>query len=136
MKKLSIILAVLSCAPVLFAQQAPSLDKQVQRAVLQALSLGKNEVLVNLKFAKPVYMSDLMLRRPRVKDMVIRVDYTQKSCRGVLDQSGDRVYVPVNCVKQDGYKVADVQLTFANGTKVKKTGTSIEKKGDVAQIYL
>ncbi len=136
MKKLSIILAVLSCAPVLFAQQVPSLNKQIQRTVLQMLSLGKNEVLVSLKFAKPVYMSDVMFRRPRGKDMVIRVDYKQKSCRGVVDQSGDRVYVPVTCLKQDGYKVSNVQLTFANGTKVKKTGTSIEKKGDVAQIHL
>ena len=135
MKKISILLAVSLLTPGLFAQKVP-LSKQIERAVAQAVAGRDTYVSVQVKLAKPVYMSDVMFRRPRCKDMVIRVDYKQKSCTGQLSARQEYVSVPSSCVEDGKYRAAKVIVAFADGQKVTKSRKDIQTRKNSARIYL
>ena len=128
MKKL-VIFMLLSIPIVSVAQ---SFEQRFQRTIAQAAV--RPTVKVSVKLAKPIYMSDVMFRRPRGKNMVIGMDYKQNTCTGVV--SNKQVYVPATCVVEKNYHPAQVTLTFANGRNVQKTGRSVKRVGDVAVISL
>ncbi len=110
------------------------LSTQVERATAQALV--KNTVHVQVKLAKPVRMSDVMFRRPRSKDVVIRVDYKQTQCTGRLSFTKTHVYVPLSCVQDGKFRAANVQLTFADGSQLHKTAQAVTTYEEVASIRL
>ena len=128
MKKL-VVFMLLSIPVVSVAQ---SFEQRVQRAIAKAAV--RPTVKVSVKLAKPVYMSDVMFRRPRGKNMVIGTDYKQNTCTGVV--SDKQVYVPATCVVEKEYRPTQVILTFANGRNVQKAGRSVKRMGDVAVIAL
>lgn len=128
MKKL-VILMMLSL-PVVSAAQ--TLEQRVQRMATQAIT--RMTVKVSVKLAKPIYMSDVMFRRPRGKNIIIGTDYKQATCTGVL--SDKQVYVPASCVVDKNYQPSRVTLTFADGHNVHKAGQSVKQIGDVAVIAL
>ena len=112
-----------------------TLSEQLTRATAQAFA--KSTVQVQVKLAKPVYMSDVMLRPIRGgKDTVIRVDYKQTKCTGRLSARETHVYVPLSCVQDEKYKAAQVHLTFADGSQIKKSGKSVEVQEKLARIRL
>ena len=135
MKKISILLAVSLFTPGLFAQKMP-FSVSIERAVAQAVANQDASVSVQVKLAKPVYMSDVMFRRPRCKNMVIDMDYKQKSCMGRLSARKDYVSVPTSCVKDGKYHAFRVTLSFTNGKKVTKSGKDIKFQKEGARIYL
>ena len=113
---------------------ALSLSTKVERVV--AKTVANNTVQVQVKLAKPVYMSDLMVRRPRCKDMVIRVDYKQAQCAGFLSSDKTYVAVPLSCVQDGKYQAERVDLAFADGTQVHKTAKSLQTNNETATIRL
>ncbi len=125
---------------VLFILSIPALglsatfSEQLERVTAQALA--KTAVQVHVKLAKPVYMSDVMFRRPRGKNIVIRVDYKEQKCTGRLSAEKTHVIVPVSCVQNSKYKAAQVHLTFFNGKQIKKSGKSIEIQDELALVRL
>lgn len=135
MKKISILLAVSLLTPGLFAQKVP-LSKQIERAVAQAVAGRDMYVSVQVKLAKPVYMSDLMVRRPRCKDMVVSVDYKQKSCTGWLSAGQDYVSVPTSCVQDGKYRASKITVSLANGRQITKSGKAVQSRKDTSRIYL
>ncbi len=114
------------------AQQA--FEPSLARAVAQAQLLREAAVEVSATLAKPVKMSDVMFRRPRGADMVIRTDYKTTSCKGTLDQSLTRVYVPTVCVAQEGYTLAKLTLVFANGIRAQGTQNTVQTLGEVSFV--
>ena len=130
MKKL-VVLFVLSIPA--FGLSA-TLSDQLERVAAQ--TLAKSSVQVHVKLAKPVYMSDVMFRRPRGKNVVIRVDYKEQKCTGHLSAQETHVVVPVSCVQAGNYKAAQVNLTFANGKQVKKSGKSVKVQDELAFVRL
>lgn len=130
MKKLA-VLFVLSI-PALCA--AATLSEKVNRAAANALA--QVAVQVRVKLAKPVYMSDLMLRPVRGKDVVIRTDYKEQTCTGRLSTQGTQVSVPLSCVQDGNYKAEQISLTFADGRRVKKSSRSLRLHENSAQIAL
>ena len=113
---------------------AAQLDKSVNRAAAKALA--KTAVRVQVQLAKPVYMSEVMFRRPRTQDTVISVDYKQVICTGRLSSQKTHVYVPLACVQDEKYKAASVRLTFADGQQVKKSGKDVEMQAKFARIRI
>lgn len=131
MKKLA-VLVVLSI-PTLGL--CASLSEQINRVAAQALA--KSSVQVHVKLAKPVYMSDVMFRPVRgTKDTVIRVDYKEQKCTGRLSAQKTHVVVPASCVVDEKYKAAQIHLTFADGSQVKKSGKAVHVQDNVAHIRL
>lgn len=131
MKKLAVLFVLSIPALGLCA----SLSEQINRATTQALA--KNAVQVQVKLAKPVYMSDVMFRPIRGgKDTVIRVDYKQTKCTGRLSAQKTHVVVPASCVASEKYKAAQIHLTFADGSQVKKSGKAVQMQNQVAHIRL
>ncbi len=117
-----------------FAQNNSFLQP-VERATARALA--KSAVHVQVTLAKPVYMSEVMFRPVRGgKDTVIRVDYKQAACRGRLSAQKTYVQVPASCIAYEKYEVSQVNLTFADGRRVTKTGKSVEQKNQTAWIKL
>lgn len=111
-----------------------TLSEQLERTT--AAALAKSSVQVHVKLAKPVYMSDVMFRRPRGKDVVIRVDYKEQKCTGRLSAQKTHVVVPASCVQDGNYKAAHVNLIFANGKQVKKSGKAVKVQNKLAHIRL
>lgn len=112
-----------------------TLSEQLERVTAQALA--KRTVAVQVKLAKPVYMSDVMFRPIRGgKDTVIRVDYKQTKCTGRLSAQKTHVVVPALCVATEDYKAAQIQLTFADGSRIKKSGKAVQVQNNVARIAL
>ena len=112
-----------------------TLSEQLERAAARALA--QNTVAVQVKLAKPVYMSDVMLRLVRGgKDTVIRVDYKQAKCTGRLSAQKTHVVVPMLCVVSEDYKAAQIRLTFADGSQIKKSGKAVQVQNNVAHIHL
>ena len=130
MKKL-IMLLLLSIPLCCVAQ---SLNKRIERAAARVLA--QSTVVVEAKLAKPVYMSDVMYRRPRGKDVVIRIDYKQAQCRGRLSAQQTQVYVPLSCVADDDYKAAEVFITFSDGKKIHKSGKHVQYQDEIALIRI
>lgn len=130
MKKL-VVLCMLSI-PVL--SMAQDLSESVSRMAANAFT--RNTVKVDVKLAKPVYMSDLMCRPVRGEDMVVRVDYKQTTCTGILSAQKTQVYVPLSCVADGKYKASQINLTFADGSRVSKNHKSIKYQGKRAFIRL
>ena len=110
------------------------LSTKVERAVTK--TVANNSVQVQVKLAKPVRMSDMMFRRPRCKDMVVRIDYKQTTCTGILSAAKTHVAVPLSCVRDGKYQADQVHLTFADGSQVHKTAKSVETHDEVATIRL
>ena len=131
MKKLAVLVVLSIPALGLSA----TLSNQLERTAAQALA--KSSVQVQVKLAKPVYMSDVMFRPVRGgKDTVIRVDYKEQTCTGRLSVQKTHVIVPSSCVVEDKYKAAQVHLTFADGSSIKKSGKSVEVQQKLAHIRL
>ncbi|MBP5404201.1 MAG: hypothetical protein J6Y17_03830 [Elusimicrobiaceae bacterium] len=130
MKKL--VLLIVLTLPTLGG--AHNLSEPVNRATAKAIAATAVQVYV--KLAKPVYMSDVMFRPVRGKDTVIRVDYKEQTCIGRLSAKKTYVVVPLSCVADEKYKAAKINLVFANGLPVQKTGNAVENQGKVAYIRL
>lgn len=130
MKKLMMLLLL----SIPLCSVAQNLNKRIERAA--ARMLAKNTVAVEVKLAKPVYMSDVMYRRPRGKNVVIRVDYKQTHCRGRLAEQQTQVYVPLSCVAEDDYKAAEVFITFFDGKKIHKSGKHVQYQDKIALIRI
>ena len=130
MKKL--VIALLFTAPAWCVAQ--NLNGQLER--MTARALVQSVVAVEVKLAKPIHMSDVMFRRPRGKDVVIRVDYKQARCTGYLSAQNTYVYVPVSCVEDEGYKASHLSLTFADGNKIQRSGKNVEYRGKVALVRI
>ena len=111
-----------------------TLSEQLERVTTQALA--KSSVQVHVKLAKPVYMSDVMFRRPRGKNVVIRVDYKEQKCTGHLSAQNTHVILPASCVQEGNYKAAQVNLTFANGKQVKKSCKAVQLQDELAFVRL
>ena len=125
MKKLAVLIILFFPAWCM----AQDLNKSLARAVESAFI--RQQVKVDIKFAKPVYMSDVMLRPVRGgKDTVIRKDYKQVTCFGRLSKLGTYVYVSTSCVTEKKYHIEKVRLTFADGTIVEQLGSSVRRKDD------
>lgn len=130
MKKL--VLSIILSFPVLCT--AHNLNNQLTRKVTNALA--QSAVQVHVKLAKPVHMSDVMLRPVRGKDTVIRVDYKEQTCVGRLSAKKTYVVVPLSCVADEKYKATKINLVFANGQPIQKTGNAVKNQGKVAYIHL
>ncbi len=131
MKKLAVLVVLSIPALGLSA----TLSEQINRAAANAFA--KSTVAVQVKLAKPVYMSDVMLRPVRgTKDTVISVDYKQAKCTGRLSAQKTHVIVPASCVQDEKYKAAQIRLTFADGSQVKKSGKAVQVQNQVAHIRL
>lgn len=128
MKKLLSILVV--TFPLLSYAQNSALNQAVDRAVSTQTSFVK----VWVKLAKPVYMSEVMFRRPRCKDTVIRVDYKEQKCTGRLSAQKTHVWVPASCVKDGKYNAAQVKMTFADGSSIQKSAQAVQTVGQQARI--
>ena len=111
-----------------------TLSDQLERATVHALA--KSSVQVRVKLAKPVYMSDVMFRRPRGKNVVIRVDYKEQTCTGRLSAQETYVVVPTSCVQDKKYKAEKISLTFADGRFVQKTGKAVQLQDELAFVRL
>lgn len=133
MKKTSILCVVLFlCAPLF----AASLANPVERAVAAAIAAANQQVNVLAKLVKPVHSSDVMFRRPRGRDVVIATKQKEKACTGFWDENAQRLYIPSSCVRQDGYHVAALRLTFVGGRTVNVPGKSVKIMGDIAFVAL
>ena len=132
MKKL-VLISLLSVPALCVANQ---LTDQITRATARALA--QNNVKVEVKLAKPVHMSDVMFRPVRGgKDVVIRVDYKEKSCTGRLSAQSKDVVVPAQCVASEGdYHLSKMRLTFADGSQVVKQKKALQTQGQIARIRL
>lgn len=111
-----------------------TLSEQINRAAANAYA--QSTVQVQVKLAKPVYMSDMMFRRPRGKDVLIRTDYKENTCTGRLSAQRTHVIVPVACVQDRKYKVEQIRLTFADGRKIKKSVQALHLHEKSAHIAL
>ena len=132
MKKL-VLISLLSVPALCVANH---LNDQITRATNRAFA--KNTVKVEVKLAKPVHMSDVMFRPVRGgKDVVIRVDYKEKSCTGRLSEHGKEVVVPAQCVASEGaFLLSKMRLTFADGRQVVKQKKALQTQGPIARIRL
>ena len=130
MKKLAVLI-VLS-VPVLCA--ATTLSETLNRVLTAAQA--KMTVHVKVTLAKPVYMSDVMFRRPRGTNVVIRTDHKEQTCTGRLSAQETHVYVPLSCVQDGKYKAEEISLTFSNGRHVKKTAEALHLHENFAHIAL
>ncbi len=131
MKKL-VVFVVLSIPTVGLSS---TLSDQLERVAANALT--RATVQVQVKLAKPIYMSDVMFRPVRGgRDAVIRVDYKEQTCTGHLSAQETHVIVPVSCVQDDNYKADQINLMFADGRQIKKTGKSVVLQNKQAHIRL
>lgn len=132
MKKL-VLISLLSVPALCVANQ---LTDQITRATNRAFA--NNTVKVEVKLAKPVRMSDVMVRPVRGgHDMVIRVDYKAKACIGRLSEHGKEVVVPAQCVASEGaFFLSKMRLTFADGRQVVKQKKALQTQGPIARIRL
>ena len=131
MKKLVVML--LLSIPALGA--AYNLNEQVNRAAADALA--KMQVQVHVKLAKPVYISDVMLRPMRGgKDTVIRTDYKVQTCTGRLSVQKTYVRVPASCIKVKNYTVSQIRLTFADGRQIQKSARAVIEQQKQTLILL
>ena len=112
--------------------QNSALDKALDRAVAAQTA----SVHVWVRLAKPVYISDVMFRRPRGKNIVIRTDYKEKQCLGRLSAQEKQVYVPLACVAEDKYRADEMRITFANKQTVQKSANDLQFTKTAAYIKL
>lgn len=113
---------------------AQPVSTAVERAAARAVA--QHTVHVRVQLAKPVYMSDVMYRPVRGKDMIIRTDYKEQKCVGILAAQKTQVLVPSSCVSDEEYRVFRINIFFPNGKRVTKAGKSIEVQERVARIRL
>jgi len=119
-----------------FPAAAQSFTDQLQRNVYAAAQDATSKVQVRFKWEKPVYMKDLMFRRPRTKDRVIRWDQKTTTCSGVVS-SENRVYFVADCLEPGSFDLAhlkSVQIAFANGVEVTGGKEAIARSKDVAWV--
>ena len=128
----NLVAVIILSVPALCA--ATTLGERLERAT--ASTLAKSTVHVQVKLAKPVYMSEVMFRPVRGRDTVIRVDYKQTKCSGRLSAQKTHVYVPLSCVMQGKYRASKIALTFYDGRQVQAFGKSVEMLEDKAFIRL
>ena len=113
---------------------AATFSEKLDRTLANALA--KITVQVKVTLAKPVYMSDVMFRRPRGANVVIRTDYKEQTCTGRLSAQETHVYVPLSCVQDGKYKAEEISLTFADGRRVKKSAQALHLHKNSAHIAL
>lgn len=130
MKKLA-VLVVLSIP---LCGIATTLSGKLDRTLTNAFT--RMTVRVKVTLAKPVYMSDVMFRPVRGKDVVIRTDYKEQTCTGLLSTQEMHVYVPLSCVQDANYKAEKINLTFADGRSVKKSAQALHLHENSAHIVL
>ncbi len=132
MKKL-VLISLLSVPALCVAHH---LEDPITRATVRALA--QSAVKVEVKLAKPVYISDVMFRPVRGgKDTVIRVDHKTKSCQGRLAAQKTHVIVPARCVAAEGeFNVTKLRLTFSDGNQVVKQKKALQIQGPIARIRL
>lgn len=116
-----------------FAQRA-DLSPALDRAAAQAKQLSDAAVQVVLDWHKEVKMSDVMFRRPRVKDSVISVKRKQTHCKGTLLQDGEHVLIPSVCAHKNKYHLDQVTLKFANGYVAQGSAQVLSTKEDITVI--
>lgn len=133
MKKIAVLLLILSLAPTAFCN--PSVRTQVERTITRA-SLAKG-ARVELKFEwkKQEYLERRVRFRPGRK---IRVPYPAEhkttQCVGVLLNNA-RVATASSCLKESsGFKLQKITLTFSNGKSGKTSARKASVNGDIAQI--
>lgn len=125
---------------VLFVLSIPALglsatfSEQLERAAAQAFA--NHTVAVQVKLAKPIYMSDVMYRPVRGKDTVIGTDYKQTRCIGRLSAPETQVVVPLACVQDGKYHAVQIKLLFADGSQIQKSGHAVIKQQKWALIRL
>ena len=130
MKKLVVlfVLSIPACCV------STTLSEKLDRVLTAAQA--KIAVRVKVTLAKPVYMSDMMCRPVRGKDVVIRTDYKEQTCTGRLSAQKTQVYVPLSCVQDENYKAEKISLTFADGRNVKKSAKALHLHENSAHIAL
>ena len=129
-----LLLAVLLVSPsaTVFAQSS-RLETTLKRAVATIQNQREASVLVTAVLHKPVKMADVMCRPTRgCKNQVIAYEQKTNTCRGILSQSGNRVYMTANCVAADDYTLSSISLKFANGKVAKGTQNAVVVQEDAA----
>lgn len=118
-----------------FAQLSTRVERVVSAAQTQAQQLQQAAVTVTATLKKPVKMSDMMCRPVRgCKDQIISYETKTNTCRGTLEQGGQRVYVTADCVSKKDYALSSVKLQFSNGKVAMGTGRAVSVKEDVAYV--
>ncbi len=118
-----------------FAQLSARVERVASSAQAQAQQLQEAYVTVTATLKKPVKMSNVMCRPVRgCKDQVISYETKINTCRGTLEQSGQRVYVIADCVSRKDYTLSSVKLQFSNGKVAAGTGRAVSIKEDVAYV--
>ncbi len=133
MKKI-ILLCLMGLSAATLPAGAQSFTDQLQRNVYAAAQDATSKVQVHFKWKKPVYMSDVMFRRPRTKDMIIRWDQKTTTCAGIVSAE-NRVYFVADCLEPGSFEfehLKEVQVTFANGEKVVGGKNTIGRHDEVA----
>ena len=115
-----------------------TLHLRIERAIVQTLQAQKKAPVVNVRavLVKPVYMSEVMLRRPRCKDQIVSYKEKTTTCQGVLSNSDQRVYVPSACVSAKDYKLSKVVFTLGNGQNIKSSQPSVTITKEIAFVQL
>ena len=129
-----LLLAVLLVSPsaTVLAQNS-RLETNLQRAVAAIQNQREASVLVTAVLRKPVKMADVMCRPTRgCKNQVIAYEQKTNTCRGILSQSGKRVYMTADCVAADDYTLSSISLKFANGKVAKGTQNAVVVQEDAA----
>ena len=120
--------------------QASSVETHVQRSAYAAQQAASSKVSLRFMWSKPVHISDVINRRPRGKDVVVRVDQATATCMGTVSNEG-RVYFVADCLEQDGFEFEHLQkvlVTLSNGVQVEGRQNNIEipQDSDVAWILI
>lgn len=134
--------ALLAAGSALAQTDANGLNKALARENLKAqknhsAARQNKSAVVSLSFdwEKPVYLSDMVRRRRAgFKDTLVSVKRKTTRCKGVLLER-DLAVTPARCARgKDGFKLKQVNLSFANGKKGVEAGQSVCVKGKFAQI--
>lgn len=135
MKKTILLFAVSLCATYLFAQP-DSLNTQLERNVYTATQEASSKASIRFKWEKAVRISDVMTRRPRGADVVVRWDHATTTCSGVVSTE-NRVYFVADCLEPGSFDfehLKEVQVSFANGQQVVGGKNTIGRYNDVAWV--
>ncbi|MBR2081702.1 MAG: hypothetical protein IJ876_01630 [Elusimicrobiaceae bacterium] len=137
MKKIILLFVVFLCAVGTFAQNN-SLNNQVERAVATAANLSAVKASVTFSWEKPVRISDVMCRRPRCEDVVIRWDHATTTCTGTFSDE-NKVYFVANCLEPSSFELEhlkEVKVTLSNGVEVFGGKNTVGRYNDIAWINI
>ncbi len=120
--------------------QASSVETYVRRSAYAAQQAASSKVTLRFMWSKPVRISDVMNRRPRGEDVVVRVDQATTTCTGTVSNEG-RIYFVADCLAHDSFEfehLKKVQATLSNGVQLEGGQNNIEtpQDSDVAWVLV